>query len=440
MDNHRMEVSVAAAQFCPLPANTLEQTIMPPHPHSGKWMVTAPAESDLRRGNYSLADIISIDDLQNLQDSFAKANRVASTIINLDGSPITSFSNYSAVCALVRQTEKGNANCARSGRILGELSLQGQQPACHFCHSIGFMDAAAPIVIDGVHLANWLIGQNCIGTVDAERVAAYAEEIGANKRQLLAAFDSMEKISEKEFRDKLDFLWLMANQISNQAYQHLRYQTMLVSLEQSKEELTVYKDKLEELVNQRTAELEKAIEKIQQISITDALTGCFNRGGINSNLPREIKRARRYNNPLSILLFDLDHFKKINDTYGHQSGDTVLQQVVATIQPLVRDGVDWLARYGGEEFLLVMPLTSRAEGRFVAERLRQAIADISLACVEEQVSITASFGITGIDSWEGIDTISHETLLQSADNYLYRAKKGGRNQVVSGPLVINSQD
>ncbi len=405
-------------------------------------MVTAPAESYLRRGNYSLADIISIDDLQNLQDSFAKANRVASTIINLDGSPITRFSNYSAVYALVRQTEKGNAtNCARSGRILGELSLQGKQPACHFCHSIGFMDAAAPIVIDGVHLANWLIGQNCIGTVDALRVAAYAEEIGADKRQLLAAFDSMEKISEKEFRDKLDFLWLMANQISNQAYQHLRYQTMLVSLEQSKEELTAYKDKLEELVNQRTAELEKAIEKIQKISITDALTGCFNRGGINSNLPREIKRARRYNNPLSILLFDLDHFKKINDTYGHQSGDAVLQQVVATIQHLVRDGVDWLARYGGEEFLVVMPLTSRAGGACVAERLRQAIANISFTCAGEQVSITASFGITGIDSWESIDTISHETLLQSADTYLYSsAKKDGRNLVVSGPLVINSQD
>lgn len=403
-------------------------------------MVTAPAESDLRRGTYSLADIISIDDLQNLQDSFAKANRVASTIINLDGSPITRFSNYSAVCALVRQTEKGNANCARSGRILGELSLQGKQPACHFCHSIGFMDAAAPIVIDGVHLANWLIGQNCIGTVDAERVAAYAEEIGADKRQLLAAFESMEKISEKEFRDKLDFLWLMANQISNQAYQHLRYQTMLVSLEQSKEELTAYKDKLEELVNQRTAELERAIEKIQQISITDALTGCFNRGGINSNLPREIKRARRYNNPLSILLFDLDHFKKINDTYGHQSGDSVLQQVVATSQQLIRDDIDWLARYGGEEFLVVMPLTSRAGGIRVAERLRQAIANISFTGAGEQVSITASFGITGIDSWEGIDTISHETLLQSADTFLYSAKKGGRNQVVSDPVIMRENE
>ncbi len=400
-------------------------------------MVTAPAESDLRRGNYSLTDIISIDDLQNLQDSFAKANRVASTIINLDGTPITRFSNYSGVCALIRQTEKGNANCARSGRILGELSLQGSQPACHFCHSIGFMDAAAPIVIDGVHLANWLIGQNCTGTVDAERVASYAEEIGADKQQLLAAFDSMEKISENEFRDKLDFLWLMANQISNQAYQHLRYQTMLVSLEQSKEELTAYKDKLEELVNQRTAELEKAIEKIQQISITDALTGCFNRGGIISNLPREIKRARRYNNPLSILLFDLDHFKKINDTYGHRFGDSVLQQVVATTQQLIRDDIDWLARYGGEEFLVVMPLTSRAGGECVAERLRLAIADILFTCSGEQVSITASFGLIGIDSWKNMETVSHETFLHSADNYLYSAKKGGRNQVVAGPLVLS---
>ncbi|MBE0585370.1 MAG: diguanylate cyclase, partial [Desulfofustis sp.] len=349
--------------------------------------------------------------------------------------PITRFSNYSRVCALIRQTEKGNANCARSGRILGELSLHGKQPACHFCHSIGFMDAAAPIVIDGVHLANWLIGQNCVGAVDAERIVTYAEEIGADQQQLLAAFDSMEKISEEEFRDKLDFLWLMANQISNQAYQHLRYQTMLVSLEQSKEELTAYKDKLEELVNQRTAELEKAIEKIQQISITDALTGCFNRGGIISNLPREIKRARRYNNPLSIMLFDLDHFKKINDTYGHQFGDTVLQQVVAGVQPLIRDGIDWLARYGGEEFLVVLPLTRLAGGVRVAERLRQVIADISFTGSGDQVFITASFGLIGIDSWENIGTISHETLLQSADTYLYKAKKGGRNQVVSGPLI-----
>jgi diguanylate cyclase (GGDEF)-like protein len=297
------------------------------------------------------------------------------------------------------------------------------------------MDAAAPIVIDGVHLANWLIGQNCIGTVDAERVAAYAEEIGADKEKLVAAFDGMEKISEKEFRDKLDFLWLMANQISNQAYQHLRYQTMLVSLEQSKEELTAYKDKLEELVTQRTAELEKAIEKIQQISITDALTGCFNRGGINSNLPREIKRARRYNNPLSILLLDLDHFKRINDTCGHQFGDRVLQQVVAGIQPLIRDEIDWLARYGGEEFLVVMPLTRRAGAERVAERLRQAIADLSFAWSGKQLSITASFGLIGIDSWENLGAVSHETLLQSADTYLYDAKKGGRNQVVSGPLI-----
>ncbi len=382
----------------------------------------------------SLTDIIPIEDLQLLQDSFARANRVASTIINLDGSPITRFSNYSKVCTLIRQTPKGNAACVRSGSILGELSLQSRQPACHFCQSVGFMDAAAPIVIEGIHLANWLIGQNCVGNVDANRIAAYAEEIGADTGEMLAAFAAMEKMPEQEFREKLDFLWLMANHISNQAYQHLRYQAMLASLETSRRELSDYKDKLEFLVNERTAELERAIAKIQQISITDALTGCLNRGGINTNLPREMKRASRYNNPLTLLLFDLDHFKKINDTYGHHYGDFVLQRVVARAQQLIRDDIDWLARYGGEEFLLVMPLTAVAGGVCVAERLRRAIADIPFAHSGEPVVVTASFGVSGINDWTGFGSASHDELLQRADACLYEAKKGGRNRVVSSPL------
>ncbi|MEE4240862.1 MAG: PocR ligand-binding domain-containing protein, partial [Desulfopila sp.] len=341
---------------------------------------------------YSLLDIFDIADLQKLQDSFAKANRVASTIIDLNGRQITQFSNYSRVCQLIRQTKKGSANCIRSGKILGEMSLQTRQPSCHFCLSVGFVDAAAPIVIEDVHIANWLIGQNCIGEVDEDRIVSYAEEIGTDSREMLAAFGAMEKISEKEFNEKLDFLWLMANQISNQAYQHIKNQTMLASLEQSQRELNSYKDNLEILVNERTLELKKAIEKIQQISIKDALTGCFNRGGINTYLPREIKRARRYNNPLSILLCDLDHFKRINDTYGHQAGDIVLQQVVAHMQRIIREDIDWIGRYGGEEFLLVLPLTPVSGAMHVAERLRKAIAEQLFSFRGETVSVTVSFG------------------------------------------------
>ena len=383
--------------------------------------------------HYSLTDIIDIDDLQRLQDSFAKANRVASTIIDCDGRVITRFSNFSRVCQLIRQTKKGNSNCVRSGKILGQMSLQSRQPACHFCLSIGFIDAAAPIVIDGVHIANWLIGQNSIGEVDERRILAYAEEIGADQQQLLEAFHAMDPISEREFREKLDFLWLMANQISNQAFQNLRYQKMLSSLEKSQEELQGYKNNLELLVNQRTLELEQAIEKIRQISVRDALTGCFNRGGINTYLPREMKRARRYNNPIAILLCDLDHFKGINDNHGHQAGDLVLQQVVAKMQRMIRDDIDWIARYGGEEFLLVLPLTHLDDATEVAERLRRGIADLHFAFSGVEVRITASFGVSGIVDWGHHPGLTHEALLNSADAYLYRAKHGGRNRVVAGP-------
>ncbi|MBU1566257.1 MAG: diguanylate cyclase [Proteobacteria bacterium] len=387
--------------------------------------------------NYSLTDIVDINDLQKLQDSFAKANRVASSIVDVNGSPITKPSNYSRVCTLIRETEKGSANCRRSGKILGDLSLQTNKPYCHFCQSIGFLDAAAPIVIEEVHVANWLIGQNCIGDVDENRIISYAEEIGADTNAMLEAFQAIDKISEEEFREKLDFLWLMANHISSQAYQHLRYQIMLASLEKSQHELNDYKNNLEKTVTERTTELEKAIEKIRQISVRDALTGCFNRGGMNTYLPKEMNRARRYNNPLCILLCDLDHFKRINDTYGHHSGDLVLQRVVARMEDLVRADVDWLARYGGEEFLMVMPYTDLAGGINTAERLRQAISEIVFSFSGKTEHITASFGVSGIEDWQSEGTVSHETLLNSADVYLYRAKKEGRNQVISGPPVFD---
>lgn len=385
----------------------------------------------------SLTDILDLKDLQELQDSFAKANRVASSIVDMEGRPITKPSNHSKVCELIRKTVRGYHNCVRSGKELGEkLSIEIQRPCCHVCSSIGFVDAAAPIVIEGKHLANWLIGQNWIGEVDEERIVSYSKEIEADPDEMLDAFRAMDKISEDEFKQKLDFLWLMANQISSQAYQHLLYQTMLVSLEKSKDELNEYKNNLEIIVNQRTVELENAIEKIKSIAIKDALTGCFNRGGINKYLPKEMKRAKRYKDPISVLLCDLDHFKRINDTYGHQSGDVVLQKVVATIEKLIRDDIDLLGRYGGEEFLLVMPVTDIAGAVVIADRLRQAISEIPFSFSGEDVRVTASFGVCGIEDWAIQKDVNHEALINYADINLYSAKKAGRNRVVaSAPPV-----
>lgn len=182
--------------------------------------------------------------------------------------------------------------------------------------------------------------------------------------------------------------------------------------------------------------LEKANREIRQLSRTDSLTGCYNRGHLNELLPREIKRAIRYKHPLALAMCDIDHFKKVNDTYGHQCGDEVLKIFVKSISELIRVDTDWLARYGGEEFLLVLPETKLENAFGLSERLRKHIARQTIETEEERVAITASFGVTGFDASTPGKSITPEILINTADKYLYEAKKQGRNKVVKGNLSI----
>jgi diguanylate cyclase (GGDEF)-like protein len=181
--------------------------------------------------------------------------------------------------------------------------------------------------------------------------------------------------------------------------------------------------------------LERANKKILYLSQRDPLTGCFNRGYMNENLPREIRRALRYRRSLSLALCDLDHFKAINDSYGHQCGDRILQEFVKSLNELIRTDSDWLARYGGEEFLLVLPETTLENARRLAERLRLNIAGKQFEWDGEKFSITASFGVVGFGAEQIPKALPAEALLNRADEYLYLAKNQGRNRVLSGPLA-----
>ena len=179
--------------------------------------------------------------------------------------------------------------------------------------------------------------------------------------------------------------------------------------------------------------LEKANREIKLLSRTDSLTGCYNRGYLNEVLPREITRALRYKRPLAVAMCDIDHFKKVNDSYGHQCGDEVLQQFVRCILELIRHNSDWLARYGGEEFLLVLPETKLDNALRLAERLRKHIAQKAIETKKEKISITASFGVTGFTASHPNGFTSPDLLLNTVDRYLYEAKTQGRNRVVCGP-------
>jgi diguanylate cyclase (GGDEF)-like protein len=180
--------------------------------------------------------------------------------------------------------------------------------------------------------------------------------------------------------------------------------------------------------------LKEANKEIKLLSITDPLTGCYNRGYLNEQLPQEIRRARRYQHSLSIIFCDIDHFKAVNDIHGHQVGDQVLKEFAKCIKESFRYDVDWLTRYGGEEFLIVLPETDTKGAVLTAERLRGTISQREINVDGKPINITASFGVSGFVPETPEDRISFDAMLNQADKYLYQSKNEGRNRVTCGDL------
>lgn len=167
---------------------------------------------------------------------------------------------------------------------------------------------------------------------------------------------------------------------------------------------------------------EKRLEdELRRLSTTDALTGLYNRRHMTAVLSNEHCRSSRTDNPLSVLMFDVDHFKKFNDTYGHDQGDKVLQAVAKTFQASVRI-YDVACRYGGEEFIGILPNTN-SEGAFcVAERLRSAVEAMDVNGLKVTISI-------GVATFPGVDAKNGDSLVEAADKALYVSKQNGRNRV-----------
>jgi diguanylate cyclase (GGDEF)-like protein len=167
-------------------------------------------------------------------------------------------------------------------------------------------------------------------------------------------------------------------------------------------------------------------ERIHQLSRTDALTNLHNRRSILELLEQELTRLRRKPAPLSVVILDLDHFKKVNDTWGHPMGDRVLQIAARVLRESVREG-DHVGRYGGEEFMLILPYTDLAEAMIVLERCRQQlIAAEVVTDDQDRLQITASFGLVCQDR---TPLLASQQLIQHADEALYAAKANGRNRI-----------
>ncbi|NWG14068.1 MAG: diguanylate cyclase [Acidobacteria bacterium] len=182
------------------------------------------------------------------------------------------------------------------------------------------------------------------------------------------------------------------------------------------------------------ARLLRAQEELQHMATHDNLSGLYNRFAILEVLSRELNRANREELSTSVIVADIDHFKKINDTLGHIAGDAILREVARRLRTNIR-AYDAVGRYGGEEFLVVLPNCREAGARETAERLRRAISEFPVELAEGTVRVTLSFGVT---TCRPLSSEHLEAVIRTADAALYRAKAMGRNCVVAAAGVSRS--
>lgn len=196
---------------------------------------------------------------------------------------------------------------------------------------------------------------------------------------------------------------------------NLSYEQLVMELKQAKE-----------IAEKLAVEAWEAKEKLRELAVKDGLTGLYNHRFFQDTLDKEIERTERYQRPLSLVMMDIDFFKKINDTYGHPQGDIVLRSISGLFEKTVRKP-DVAMRYGGEEFAIVLPETDIKGAVVVAERIRQAVEKLDIAIGNNQkINITVSLGVTTYDP--GMSKKTKTELIESADKALYNSKQTGRNK------------
>ena len=214
---------------------------------------------------------------------------------------------------------------------------------------------------------------------------------------------------------------------------HLAWQTQMVSrgdFTQRVQFMGEFADSfnlMTKQLDQTHKEQAESEKKYRLLAITDPLTGLSNRRHFFEVAFVEFDRSKRYSKPISVIMMDVDHFKKINDNYGHQVGDIIIKSVADRLKTALR-GTDIPARYGGEEFIVLLPETAKSDAQAVAERIRENIQSKAIDADGNLMIITASFGVSDYDGAIGYQTL--EEVINSADKALYSAKNSGRNRVI----------
>ena len=269
-------------------------------------------------------------------------------------------------------------------------------------------------------------------TPDIEGIPGYLFDYGAVQRFHLQHIPPTAQWLNRPRSVFEEYLWQILASVTLIVLEGILISALILALRGRRQTLCALHDErnlLEARVLQRTLELMVANTKLEQLATTDPLTGIGNRRRMTEQINKELERCRRFKHPLALLMVDIDHFKNVNDIYGHEAGDRAIVAVARALAGGMRN-IDMASRFGGEEFVLLMPETDIDVASGAAERLRSEVAALFIDGDNgEQITLTVSIGVAASTSEGAPDSAS--SLISRADKALYQAKHAGRDRVVS---------
>ncbi|NOQ42117.1 MAG: diguanylate cyclase [Desulfuromusa sp.] len=374
----------------------------------------------------SLQEIIDLDELQELMRFFYEAAGISVGILDNDHSWVVSV-GWQHICTdFHRVNPESRKNCILSEFRIQEY-LDSKEYLTYPCPN-GLIEVAIPILLDDTPLAFFFLGQFLHHPPDHDYFRRQAIAYGFDIDAYLQALNKVPIVSPQRIDYLMRFFSRFFDLLTRIGSENKHRRQAELETQQAKEQLEIrVEERTQELnrslieVGDLAAQLNESLKQVEQLAVTDTLTETYNRRKFDEVVSQEHRRAEHEKTPFSLIMFDLDHFKKVNDRYGHSIGDQVLKQLSRLIRGLIRQG-DLLIRWGGEEFLLLLPATQLDEAGPFAERVRLEVEQENFPTAGQ---ITISLGVAQLQEGDSIDA-----LLKRVDNALYRAKQKGRNRVV----------
>ncbi len=376
--------------------------------------------------NLSLQEIINLDELKELMHFFYEAAGIAVGVMDTNHNWLVAI-GWQRICTDFHRTNpESRKNCILSEFRIQEY-LDSKEYLTYPCPN-GLIEVAIPILLDDVPLGFFFLGQFHHHPLDRDYFRRQAIAYGFDIEEYLQTLDAIPVVSEQRISYLMRFFARFFDLLTRIGSESQQRRQAEQETKQAKEQLEIrVEERTHELnralieVGDLAAQLNESLLQVEQLAVTDTLTETYNRRKFDESIIQEHHRAKQEKTPFSLIMLDIDHFKKVNDKYGHSVGDLVLKQLSQLIRGLIRQG-DLLIRWGGEEFLILLPTTLIEEAGPFAERIRVEVEQEQFV---DAGSITISLGVAQLHEGDSTDT-----LLKRVDNALYQAKHEGRNRVV----------